>query len=244
MVGLLAWAEPKRGQRSVHLEERIILRMRFLEAEMLKSPHPAVVRRRVLAAGKKLRKRGVAQVVLPEGFPYEELLAKCGLKTVSTLALRKAIAADWVRAGLVEKDQPVAGARVAVAAAALTGEIVRTVTELCLRHRYVLLDLPYGGEELCRQLRREYGVSLLLGPDRDQLEGAEALVLFDRRTDLSMANPVALRLYDEEQALPPLALPPSLEEGIPQGVDRGQLLAILRELGAIRREQIALGAGK
>ena len=56
-----------------------------------------------------------------------------------------------------------------------------------------------------------------------------------------MANPVALRLYDEEQALPPLALPPGMEEAVPPGVDRGQLLAVLREAGALKREQIALG---
>lgn len=241
MVGYLAWAEPKKGERSVRLEERHILRMRFLQAEITKSPHGAVLRRRVLAAGKKLRKRGVTQVVLPEAFPYREQLTKCGLRPVSTLALRRAIAADWVRADLAAKGQPVAGARVAVAAASLTGEAVRTVTELCLRHRYVLLDLPYGGEELCRQLRREYGVSLLLGPSKDQLEGAEALVLFDPRTDLSLKNPVVLRLYDEKQALPPLLLPPGMEEELPEGVDRGRLLAALREAGVLRREQIVLG---
>ena len=239
MVGLIAWAESRRGQRSVRLEEANILRMRFLRAEIAESAHPAVCRRRVLAAGKRLRKRGAAQVVLPEGFPYLKQLEDCGLRPAGTLALRRAIAADWVRWSLSERGEPVAGARVAVAAATLTGEVVRTVTELCLRHRYVLLDLPYGGEELCRQLRREYGVSLLLGPSRDQLEGAEALVLFDPRTDLG--NPAALRLYDEGQALPPLALPPSLEEALPEGVDRGQLLAVLREAGILRREQIAVG---
>nr|WP_325212829.1 hypothetical protein [uncultured Oscillibacter sp.] len=243
MVGYFAWAEPGKGQKSVRLEERHILRMRFLQAEVAKSPHMAILRRRCVAAGKRLRKRGVTQVVLPEDFPFREELAKCGLRPVSTLALRRSVAADWVRAGLAAKDQPVAGARVAVAAAALTGEVVRTVTELCLRHRYVLLDLPYGGEELCRQLRREYGVSLLLGPSKDQLEGAEALVLFDPRTDLSRKNPVALRLYDENQALPPLMLPPSMEEALPEGADRGQLLAVLREAGALKREQIALGMG-
>ena len=244
MVGILTWAEPRKGQKGIRLEERHILRMRFLQAEVVKSPHAAVLRRRVLAAGKKLRKRGVTQMVLPEEFPFREQLAKCGLRPVSTLSLRRCLAADWVRTGLTEKGQPVAGARVAVAAAALTGEAVRTVTELCLRHRYVLLDLPYGGEELCRQLRREYGVSLLLGPSKDQLEGAEALVLFDPRTDLSLKNPVALRLYDDEQALPPLTLPPGLEEGLPEGADRGQLLAVLREAGALKREQIALGTKK
>ena len=241
MVGLLLWAEPQKGQRSVRLEERHILRMRFLQAEIVKSPHEAILSRRVLAAGKKLRKRGVTQVVLPEDFSFREQLEKCGLRPVGTLSLRRGIAADWVRTGLEAKGQPVAGARVAVAAAALTGEAVRTVTELCLRHRYVLLDLPYGGEELCRQLRREYGVSLLLGPSKDQLEGAEALVLFDPRTDLSMANPLALRLYDEAQPLPVLTRPPELEEGLPQGANRGQLLAVLREAGAVKREQIALG---
>lgn len=239
MVGLLAWAEPKKGQKRIHTEEQVILRMRFLRVDIGASSYPAVLRRRVLAAGKRLRKRGVTQVVLPEDFPFQEQLTKCGLRPVSTLALRRAIAADWVREGLAERGQPVAGARVAVTAAVLTGEVVRTVTELTLRHRYVLLDLPYGGEELCRQLRREYGVSLLLGPSRDQLEGAEALVLFDRRTDLSLSNPVALRLYDEGQALPPLTLPPEFE--LPQGTNRGQLLAVLREAGAVRREQITLG---
>lgn len=243
MVGYLSWAEPQKGRRSIQLEEQHILRMRFLQAEIVKSPHGTILSRRVLAAGKKLRKRGVTQVVLPEEFPFREQLERCGLRPASTLSLRRCLAADWVRAGLAAKGQPVAGARVAVSAGALTGEAVRTVTELCLRHRYVLLDLPYGGEELCRQLRREYGVSLLLGPSKDQLEGAEALVLFDPRTDLSLKNPVALRLYDEKQTLPPLSLPPSLEEALPEGADRGQLLAILREAGTLKREQIALGAG-
>jgi len=241
MVGLLVWAELKKGRSNVRLEERSVLRTRFIQAEIVKNARQAVNCRRVSAAGKRLRKRGTVQVVLPEGFPFREQIFKCGLKPVPTLPLRRALAADWVRAGLMEKDQPVAGARVAVAASSLTGEVARTVTELCLRHRYVLLDLPYGGEELCRQLRREYGVSLLLGPDRDQLEGAEALVLFDRRTDLSLKNPVALRLYDEGQALPSLTLPPELEQELPLGADRGQLLAVLRETGAVRREQIVLG---
>ena len=84
-------------------------------------------------------------------------------------------------------------------------------------------------------------MSLLLGPSKDQLEGAEALILFDSRTDLSLKNPVALRLYDEKQALPSLTLPPSLEKELPEGADRGQLLAALREAGALKREQIVLG---
>ena len=243
MVGLLTWKTPQKGRKRLELEESSVLRMRFLEASMAVSTHPSVMRRRILWAGKRLRKAGVVQVVPPADFAHGELLEKSGLRPVSTLALRRSISADWVRSGLEGKKLSVSGSRVAVAAGVLTGEVVRTVTELCLRHRYVLLDLPYGGEELCRQLRREYGVSLLLGPSKDQWEGAEALVLFDRRLDLSMRNPVLLRLYDDTAPLPRLTLPPESEAELPEGLDRGRLLAALREAGAIRREQISVSPG-
>ena len=86
MVGYLALTESKRGQKSVQIEERFVLKMRFLQAEIIQSPHGAVLRRRCVAAGKKLRKRGVTQVVLPEEFPFRELLVKCGLRPVATLS--------------------------------------------------------------------------------------------------------------------------------------------------------------
>ena len=246
MIALLEWVPPERGRRrkAVTVKEENVLHLRLYRASLQRGPRTpeAILRRRVLAAGKRLRKLGVTQAVLPAGFPYGQELARCGLRPVSTLPLRRILAADWVRWVLEEKGQSPAGARVAVCAAQLTGEVVRTVTELSLRHRYVLLDLPYGGEELCRQLRREYGVSLLLGPSREQLEGSDALVLFDARTDLK--NPAALALYDESQPLPPLLLPPALEEKLPKGCDRGQLLAALREQGSLRPGQIAVGGAR
>ena len=244
MIGMLIWKEPGKREKAVAVKERSILRVRFWCAEVLRGPKTpeAVLRRRVAAAGKRLRKQGVTRVVLPEAFAYGPQLEKWDLHPVSTLGLRRAIAADWVRWFLAEQGTPAAGARVAVSAEQLTGEVVRTVTELSLRHRYVLLDLPYGGEELCRQLRREYGVSLLLGPAREQLEGADALVLFDARTDLK--NPAALALYDESQPLPPVSLPPAMEEALPPGADRGQMLAALREAGVLRPGQIAVGGAR
>ena len=246
MIALLEWAPPERGKRrkAVTVEEEGVLHLRLYRASLQRGPRTpeAILRRRVLAAGKRLRKLGVTQAVLPASFPCGQELARCGLRPVSTLSLRRALAADWVRWALEEKGKSPAGARVAVCAAQLTGEVVRTVTELSLRHRYVLLDLPYGGEELCRQLRREYGVSLLLGPAREQLEGADALVLFDARTDLK--NPAALALYDESQPLPPVSLPPAMEEALPPGADRGQMLAALREAGVLRPGQIAVGGAR
>ena len=245
MMGLLLWKTPQAGrrERAVTLTERSVLRMRLLTGEILRGPRTpeALWRRRLARAAKAMRKRGVTRLIPPEGlaegFPWE----KYGLRSVSTLPLRRRLAADWTWAQLSARGISPAGARVALSAGQMTGELVRTVTELSLRHRYVLLDVPRGGEELCRQLRREYGVSILLSPGREQLEEAEALVLFDPRADLRGENPVTLSLWDESAPMPPLALPPALEGQIPPGADRGRLLAALMEAGALRPGQAAVG---
>lgn len=246
MIGMLLWKEPQGGipLRTVTLAERSILRTRFLCAEIARGPRTAemTLRRRAGTAARRLRRAGVTRVVLPEGFPWGSQLEKYGVRPVSTLSLRRRLAADWVRGALAEAGVSPAGARVAVSAAQMTGELVRTVTELSLRHRYVLLDVPYGGEELCRRLRREYGISLLLGPDRPQLEAADALVLFDPRTDLRRTGGVTLPLYDEAAPMGTLSLPPALEEQLPEGADRGQLLAALLEAGALRPGQVSAPA--
>lgn len=245
MIGILMWKEPQAGiwQRQVVLTEQNVLHMRFLCAEVVRGPRTpeAAVRRRAAAAAKRLRKQGVTRTVLPENFACGAQLEKYGVRPVSTLALRRRLAADWVRAALEERGTAPGGARVAVSAGQMSGELVRTVTELALRHRYVLLDVPYGGEELCRQLRREYGVTLLLKPGREQLEEADVLALFDPRTDLRRHGGVALPLYGEEADLPGLSLPPALEEQLPAGMCRSQLAAALLETGALRPGQVSVG---
>lgn len=240
MIGILLWKEPGVRQRPVTLAERSILHMRFLCAEIVRGPRTAeaALGWRVSSAARRMRKLGVTRVVLPEGFASMAQLEKHGLRPVSTLSLRRRLAADWVRQALAERGVSPGGARVAVSAAQMTGELVRTVTELSLRHRYVLLDVPYGGEELCRRLRREYGVSLLLGPDREQLEGADALVLFDPRTELRRRDGVTLPLYDEAAPMGGVSLPPALEQQLPEGAGRGQLLSALLEGGVLRRSQL------
>lgn len=249
MTGLLLWKEPQAGkrQKNVRVAERSVLHMRFICVEMVRGPRTpeAVLRRRVLSAARALRKAGVIRTVVPEGFAYGEQLAKQGIRPVSTLSLRRSLAADLVRAAMAARGLSPGGAKLAVTADQMTGELVRTVTELSLGHRYVLLELPYGGEELARQLRREYGVSLLLGPSLEQLDGAEVLVLFHDRPDLKRKNAVVLPLYEGgEMVLPPLLLPPTLEEKLPRGADRAQLITVLREAGALRPGQITVGTAE
>lgn len=234
MIGMMTWTPPAGGvrQKSVALETRALLHLRVAWASVARGPRTpeALVRRRVLTAAKRLRKAGVTRLVVPEAFAYGEQLEKVGVAPVSTLPLRRALAADLARAVMAGRN--------------LSGELVRTVTELALGNRYVLLDVPYGGDTLANQLRREYGVSLLLSPTRQQMEEADVLVLFAARTDLRRRDPAVLRLYDEAAPLPPLLLPPVLEGQMPPGLCRPQLLAVLVESGVLRPGQITVGTAE
>ena len=245
MVGMLVWKSPQRGTREkgVTVRERTVLHVRMQCAEILrggKTPE-TVVRRRIRSAAKRLQKLGVRQVILPADFEGEDLVEPWGLRRVSTLPLRQMLAADWVRRSLEERSIPAAGARVAVIAGGMTGAVVRTVTELALRHRYVMLQIPYGGEDLCHQLRREYGVSLLLKPGREQLDRADVTLLFEPWAGSGRENCIAV--FDEAVPLPPLSLPPALEDILPPDAERIQMLEVLLEAGVLRPGQIAFRGG-
>ena len=158
MIGMMTWTPPAGGvrQKSVALETRALLHLRVAWASVARGPRTpeALVRRRVLTAAKRLRKAGVTRLVVPEAFAYGEQLEKVGVAPVSTLPLRRALAADLARAVMAGRNLSGGSARLAVAGDQLSGELVRTVTELALGNRYVLLDVPYGGDTLANQLRR------------------------------------------------------------------------------------------
>jgi len=246
MTGMIRWKEPQQKKRgkAVCIQEKTVLRVPFLCAEIVKKAGTpeAVVHSRVAAACKKLHKRGCTQVVLPENFPYAGSLGKWGLCQVSTCALRQTLAAELTKAALAERGYGALSAKIAVSAAQLSADVVRAVTELCLHHRYVWLDHVYGADTLYRQLRREYGISLLLNPEKRQLEEADALVLFHERDDLSGNNTIVLPLYDDSAPLPPLLVPSAMEERLPRDVSRPHLLAALQASGAFRPGQIIVGA--
>ena len=222
MIGMLIWDRAGHGLRPVRMKEISVLHVRFLCGEVTALERTAAVARshRLRAAGRRLLRQGVERVVLPEG-SAADVLPK-GLRPVSTLALRRAIAADWAGELLRLRQQPPGGARVLVTANALSGEVVRTVTELALRHRYLLLTVPFGGEELCRRLRREYGVSVLLNPTAEQMAEAAVQIAFD---PVEAAGGSFLPLYDEQLPLPALLLPPSIEGSEPR-------TAVVRPVGA------------
>lgn len=240
MVGLLRWNQEGRFLRPIPLREVNILHVRFLCADMSRGERmsAAAERRKLRSAGKKLLRQGIERVVLPSDVPADALPE--GLRPAGTLSLRRAIAADWCGALLRLRGENPAAARVLVTANALSGEVVRTVTELALRHRYLILKVPFGGEELCRRLRREYGVSIVLNPETER-EPASIHMAFDP-TEAQGGG--FLPLYDESLPLPRLLLPPEVEARLPEGLDRGQLLSVLWRTGALRPGQVSVQLGE
>ena len=74
MIGILTWTPPAGGlrQRSVSEETRSLFHMRVVWAAVARgdrTPEP-VMRRRVLAAARRLRRAGAGRLVLPETFSY------------------------------------------------------------------------------------------------------------------------------------------------------------------------------
>ncbi len=234
MLGYIRYGD---GPKKPELGESRLPGGVFLTLRVREIAHPnhPLVRRRVLAGAKRLRELGVRSAVFPMDFPYTQLFIRQGIVPVDTLPLRRRLAAPLVRRRLESMGLSPTQAVVAVSAERLSREAMDAVRLLALSFRYVLL-WGGGGEELARSLRREYGVSLLLGPSRDQLDRADALLLFSPRQDLALRNPVLYTLYPGGEAGAgrlPLQLPAAVVEQLDPNCDQEQMAAALYSLGGI-----------
>lgn len=238
MVGYVVYG----GENRTGVEPRQLLGARFLTVSLAAGRRPmgaAALYRARRAAG-RLAELGVRRAVFPREFPYLPIFARRGICPVETLPLRQALAAPLARRRLAELGIAPTRAVAAVSAARLSREVAETVTALALGCRYVMLQAPDGGG-LARSLRREYGVSLLLDPGREQLDRADALLLFAPREDLARTNPVFYALYPGGETGPgglPLPLPGALAETVEPSCGREQLTAALWQMGAITKEAI------
>ena len=240
MVGLLMWKKTKGGPGRGEGARRTVLGlpMAVVTVENPGRGSELFLRRRVRKACKRMRRLGVRQVILPKDFRFSTVVEETGLQPVPTEPLRQRLAAKLVEAALADRGVTGSCVEIAVSAVRLTGEVVRTVTELCLRYRYVTLSVPGGGGALAERLRREYGVALRLEPPG---KGAAAAVYFDP-DPVGEASPVCLRLWEPgrwEEVL----LPPEQEAELPPEADRGQLLSALVQAGAVSAGQLRVGRG-
>ena len=178
--------------------------------------------------------------VFPVDFPYTALFIRQGILPVDTLPLRRALAAPLVRRRLEDAGLDPAQAVVALSGDRPLRELTEAAKALALNYRYVLLSVR-GGEEFARDLRREYGISLLLKPSADQLDRADALVLFAPRGDLAGENPIFYTLYPGGEAgrgRLPLHLPQALAAQLAPNCGFEQMAAALYAQGALSLEDL------
>ena len=130
MYGMLMWTEE--GKKGVEVKQRELLRVPFLWAAVRRTPRTPemLLRRRVRKALGLLRKQGIGRIVTPQDFAWGEEMKKQDIYPVTTLPLRRELAADWMDAALLERGMRPAGTKAAVYADRITGELVQTVTEL------------------------------------------------------------------------------------------------------------------
>lgn len=233
MFGYVEWSEARKSRRSVTAEERIIGGVRFCAVSVYRGRgRQAELHRRCGRAARLLRRAGVGRVVLPPGAP-EECFVHRGIRPVSDLGLRREVAAELTSFAMAQRGIQPGGATVAVTADRLSAEVIRTVTALCRRCRYLLLQVPYGGEAFCREMRRTQGVSIRLDPTAEQLEQADILLCFAPLRTPPARGKLCLPLYaGAEDVFTWSAAVPG------QGGEesRTALLAALWEVGALRPE--------
>lgn len=239
MYGYIEWTKEMR--RPV-MAEREILRLRFRCAAIpQRKGIPQFVQRRLAArAAKLLHREGVSRAVFPEAFPWMEVFAQYHIYPVDPMVLCRALAAELVQARLDAGGQTGKRVTVAVCTRRLTEDVRRTVTELCIRNRYVMLAAPERDDGFCRKLRREYGIPLVQTENMEQLAKAAIMVRFSPETKWAEKQEVIDLFPDGMPLRETLCLSPELEEQLPHGCDHMQLLAALHSAGAIRPGQIRI----
>lgn len=234
MFGLIEQTE-KAAQSRKSVEQLSLCGTQFANVEIVitaRTPKWLIVHRCETAA-KRLRRANITQAVFPAGFQWTEQFQKRGVLPVATLPLYRALIPELVRQAMVDHELQPTAARIAIIGDRLTKDLTYSITALCLHNRYVQLEVPAGGEILAQSLRRSLGVPLVTAVSRGQLERADVLVLLTEQPQLSLTNPVVLRLYDELHLppLPHLDLPP-LE--FPEGCHRVQFLTALWQSGIVK----------
>lgn len=237
MIGQIQWTKHRQKPCVNKLMD-----LRLYTVSVVRKPHtPAsVLRRRMKRAGRYLQAAGVNRTILPADWKSVSGWETAGVHPVDSLPLWRRLAAKWAFARL-ETEQWNSETAVAVVTDRMDETAVQTVTALCRRLRYVILVLPQGGETLCRSLRREYGVSVLLNPSRGQLEKAGVLIRFSKKPNIC-CDGETLHLYSGGEMIqnPILKLPPEMEEDWPEEVDQIQFITVLTACDLLSPEQIEL----
>lgn len=237
---MLGYIEFEEGGGKSRLTKEKRLGGTFLVLNMGRGAQGMLAGRRAERAARQMREQGVRRAVFPIDFPHTAVFLRFGITPVDPLPLRIALCVPFVKSRLKSLGLTDTQAVIAIAGNHMTSEIAETARALALSYRYVMLSVGSGGEAFARELRRQYGISLLLNPSPDQLERADALVLFAPRSDLRQENPVLCTLYpgSSGRGSLPLLLGRELSEEIAPNCSQEQLAAALFSMGILSVQRL------
>lgn len=191
--------------------------------------------RRVGRAARMLADAGVRRVLTAADFPHWDLLAAAGLRPVDPGPFCQALAVPLTLAALARQGRRPEEARVLLAGRRVSPALFRAAEILCPRVRALAVDAGEEGEELAAWLRAEFGAAVLppggetdvaLRFDPGEAEGRTALRLYGPAPDLAGLRPVPV------------------EGGLPAGLDRLPLLALLWETGRLGLGRLEVSDGQ
>lgn len=237
---MLGYIEFEEGGGNARLAQEKRLGGTFLVLDMGRGARGLLSGRRAVRAALQMRQQGVRRAVFPVDFPHTAIFLRSGISPVDPLPLRKALCVPFVRNQLEALGLSETQAVIAIAGEHMTSELAEITRTLAISYRYVMLSVRSGGEAFARELRRQYGISLLLNPSPDQLDRSDALVLLAPRSGLKQENPILCSLYpgNSGRGQLPLRLGSDLAGQVAPNCSEEQLAAALYSMGLLSSGQL------
>lgn len=239
MYGYITWTDALRRPSAGEYE---VMKMRMCRVAIpgRKGLPQFVKRGMAVRAARLLRECGITRAVFPELFPYLDIFEQYRIAPADPMAVYRVLAGRLVQARLDVCGQSGKGIVVAVCAKKLTEEVRRTVTELCIRNRYVMLVSPEQDDGFCRKLRREYGVPLVQTADMEQMRKAAVIVRFSPEMPAGEEQEVIDLFAGGTPLKECLRVPEEWEAHLPDECDKMQMLAALHGCGILRPGDIRI----
>ena len=230
MIGVLELTD-RRGRKPL-VEERGLMGLRCLWADTPAEERLREKRRlrRVRRGAEALVRAGTRRVLTAANFPYWEVLGQAGLRPVEVEAFCQALAAPLAMAALDRQRIRPEQAAVLLSGRRVNHALFQTAELLCPRVRYLSVDAGAEGEELAAWLRAEFGAAVR------PPAGAEADVAVSFGPEGAPGR-MAFHLWGNTPDLGGF-VPTPAAGGLPAGLDRLPLLALLWEEGRMQVKQL------
>ena len=111
-------------------------------------------------AARLLRRAGVRRLLPIRGFERWDILGARGLVPVDGLALYRAMAAELVMSKLEREGRDPTRTAVVLRSDWVDSDMAKAAEKLCAHVRHVVVDTTRGGEQLSKQLYRQYGAAV------------------------------------------------------------------------------------